>query len=63
MFKVGDKVKCISVGSSSYLKIGKEYTVASLKSGGEYITVREIDYPHTYFPSRFVLVHFTLENK
>lgn len=63
MFKVGDRVKCISVGTSRYLKVGREYTVASFKGGGEYITVKEISRPHTYSPSRFVLVHFTLENK
>lgn len=62
-FKVGDKVVCVSVGSSQYLKVGREYTVAGFTGNGEFLMVREIGYPHTYFPSRFVLANFNLENK
>jgi hypothetical protein len=62
-FKVGDKVVCVSVGTSRYLKVGREYTVASFSHGGEYLMVREIEALHTYYPSRFVLANFNLENK
>lgn len=62
-FKVGDRVVCVSVGRSRYLKVGREYTVAGVAEGGEYLRVREIDCPHTYYPSRFVLANFNLENK
>ncbi len=62
-FQVGDRMVCISTGSSRYLVVGREYTVASFRDGGEFLTVKEIHYPHTYFPSRFVLANFNLENK
>lgn len=62
-FQVGDRVVCISTGSSRYLVVGREYTVESFRDDGEFLTVKEIHCPHTYFPSRFIPANLNLENK
>lgn len=62
MFKVGDRVKCITVGRSMLLKVGKEYSIKNCYSNGRGDFFVHIEdelgnrVGHSYFANKFKLV-------
>lgn len=53
MFKVGDLVKCIKIGSKNLLVEGKNYRVIKVNPNGELLTLDGIE--HRYYNFRFEL--------
>lgn len=52
MFKVGDRVKCVSVGASRVLEMGRMYTVSEVRDSG-CIMVKEVQVWHAYYMDKF----------
>jgi hypothetical protein len=65
MFKVGDKVKFIGDDNGTLIKRNKIYTIKKINEsfGNKYISVKEIESPHSYSIEKFELVQdFTLSD-
>jgi hypothetical protein len=55
IFKVGDKVKCISANKGSSIKEGSIYTIDKIILVNNFCTLKEIKASHNYAIDRFVL--------
>lgn len=49
LFKIGDKVKCIRMGSNIYLTIGKEYIIKKIVNDNKEIVIENDDKFNSYY--------------